>query len=33
MLKDINEETLFSEYYRQWIDVYKKGAIREATIG
>jgi len=32
MLKDINEETLFSEYYRQWIDVYKKGAIREATM-
>lgn len=32
MLKDINEETLFSEYYKQWIDVYKKGAIREATM-
>lgn len=32
MLKDINEETLFTEYYKQWIDVYKKGAIREATM-
>lgn len=32
MLKDINEETLFTDYYKQWIDVYKKGAIREATM-
>lgn len=23
---------LFYEYYKQWIDVYKKGAIREATM-
>ncbi len=32
MLKDMNSETLFYEYYRQWVDVYKKGAIREATM-
>ena len=32
MLKDINKDTLFAEYYKQWIDVYKKGAIREATM-
>jgi len=32
MLKDINSTTLFHEYYEQWIDVYKKGAIREATM-
>ena len=32
MLNDINKETLFCEYYKQWIDVYKKGAIREATM-
>lgn len=32
MLNDINRETLFWEYYKQWIDVYKKGAIREATM-
>ena len=32
MLKDMNSETLFCEYYRQWVDVYKKGAIREATM-
>jgi integrase len=32
MLNDINKETLFCEYYRQWIEVYKKGAIRDATM-
>lgn len=32
MLKDMNGETPFYEYYRQWVDVYKKGAIREATM-
>lgn len=32
MLKDMNRETLFCEYYRQWVDIYKKGAIREATM-
>lgn len=32
MLKDMNSETLFCEYYRQWVDIYKKGVIREATM-
>ena len=32
MLNDMNKGTLFSEYYKQWVDVYKKGAIREATM-
>lgn len=32
MLNDINKETLFCEYYKQWIEVYKKGAIRDATM-
>lgn len=32
MLKDMNSEILFCEYYRQWVDVYKKGTIRETTL-
>ena len=32
MLEDVNNTTLFCDYYRQWIDVYKKGAIRDATM-
>lgn len=24
MVDDINKETLFCDYYKQWIDVYKK---------
>ena len=32
MLEDVNQETLFHEYYKQWIDVYKRGAIRDATM-
>ena len=32
MLEDINNTTLFCDYYRQWIDVYKKGANRDATM-
>lgn len=32
MLSDMNNTTFFCEYYRQWVDVYKKGAIREATM-
>jgi integrase len=32
MLNDMGNTTLFCDYYRQWIDVYKKGAIREATM-
>ena len=27
-----NAQQLFCDYYRQWIDVYKKGAIRDATM-
>lgn len=29
----INEESLFCDYYSQWISVYKEGAIREVTMG
>ena len=32
MLNDMNKEQLFCEYYGQWIEVYKKGAIRDATM-
>ena len=32
MLKDMNRTSLFWEYYKQWVDVYKKDAIREATM-
>lgn len=32
MLNDMNRTSLFYEYYAQWIEVYKKGAIREATL-
>ncbi len=32
MLKEMDKASLFFEYYRQWVDVYKKGAIREATM-
>lgn len=32
MLKEMNKSSLFFEYYKQWVDVYKKGAIREATM-
>ena len=32
MKNDINTIELFCDYYKQWIDVYKKGAIREATM-
>ena len=28
----MNRTLLFSEYFQQWIDIYKKGAIREATM-
>lgn len=28
----MNRTSLFYEYYAQWIEVYKKGAIREATL-
>lgn len=32
MLKDMNRTSIFSDYYKQWVDVYKKGAIRETTM-
>ena len=32
MSNDTNNNVLFSQYYAQWIDIYKKGAIREATM-
>ncbi|MCI9619794.1 MAG: site-specific integrase [Dorea sp.] len=32
MLREMNKSSLFFEYYRQWVDVYKRGAIREATM-
>lgn len=32
MQQDIEKMQLFYEYYKQWIDVCKKGAIREATM-
>lgn len=32
MLNDMNRTSLFYEYYAQWIEVYKKGAIRDATL-
>ena len=32
MLNSMNNTSLFCNYYRQWVDVYKKGAIREATM-
>ena len=32
MFHEINKDTLFADYYRHWIEIYKKGAIREATM-
>lgn len=32
MLEEIKKTDLFAEYYARWIDVYKKGAIREVTM-
>lgn len=32
MLNEINKDTLLADYYRHWIEVYKKGAIRDATM-
>lgn len=32
MINDMNRTLLFIEYFQQWIDIYKKGAIREATM-
>lgn len=32
MQNETDKSLLFCEYYRQWVEVYKKGAIREATM-
>ncbi|MBR6872482.1 MAG: tyrosine-type recombinase/integrase [Ruminococcus sp.] len=32
MLQTITQDSLFHEYYAQWIKVYKEGAIREVTM-
>ena len=32
MQRDIDRAQLFCEYYQQWVEVYKKGAIRDATM-
>ncbi len=32
MLNDINNTELFCNYYKQWIEVYKRDAVREATM-
>ena len=28
----MDKDTLFYEYYKQWVELYKNGAIREATM-
>ena len=32
MQSDTDKEQLFYDYYQQWIEVYKRGAIRDATM-
>lgn len=32
MLNEVNKDVLFCEYYKDWIEVYKRGAIRDATM-
>ena len=32
MLNNMNNTSLFSDYYKEWVEVYKKGAVREATM-
>lgn len=32
MLDDVNKTDLFCDYYKKWIQVYKKGAIRKVTM-
>lgn len=32
MLKEVQRNELFCAYYAKWIQVYKKGAIREVTM-
>ena len=33
MLIAITKDSLFCDYYSQWVSVYKEGAIREVTMG
>lgn len=33
MIETIDKESLFYDYYAQWVRVYKEGAIREVTMG
>ena len=33
MLENVQRTDRFCEYYAQWILVYKKGAVREVTMG
>lgn len=32
MTKDNKKEELFYQYYEQWIQVYKNGAVRKVTM-
>lgn len=32
MLSEVNKNDLFCDYYAKWIDVYKRGAIRQITL-
>ena len=32
MQNDVNKTQLFIDYISQWIEVYKRGAIRDATM-
>ncbi|WP_273233975.1 hypothetical protein [Ileibacterium valens] len=32
MDRDFNRDELFWQYYEKWIEVYKKGAVREITL-
>lgn len=32
MLNEVNKNDLFCDYYAKWIDVYKRGAIRQITL-
>ena len=32
MQNDLDKTQFFCEYYKQWIEIYKRGAIREATM-
>lgn len=32
MKNDFDRQDLFSEYYRKWIDIYKRGAVRDVTL-